>query len=286
MGDLKNLCEKINMPDEMSVAVIEFSGSYDFGQVQNSMGRLFSRKTWESGLSELKSVLGEDVHGVRILTCMLLCALRTAENYKRLGIGETIYIDTMKCFSRFVCEHKESYGIYGFDREWWTARQISGQLLRIGELEYEMVEEDEKKYISIHIPSDAVLKEAEIRSSYQAAKRLFEEVFTDYASAEMVCHSWLLSPTLKELLEEGSHILAFQRLFDIEPTGQEETEYMQWVFKNPNLPLGELPEQTSLQRNLKRYLLEGNTVAGAGGRLLENLISSYCENKDSGIRGE
>lgn len=284
MEDLKILCKKIELPDEMSGAVLAFSDEYDFGQVQNSMRRLFFRKTWESGLSELKSTLGQDEHGVKVLTCMLLCALWTAENYKRLGIGEAIYIDTMKCFSRFVCEHKESYGIYGFDREWWTARQISGQLLRIGELEYEMVEEDGKKYISLHIPSNAVLKEDRIRSSYQAAKRLFKEVFTDYASAEMVCYSWLLSPTLKKLLKAGSHILAFQRLFDIEPTGEEETDHMQWVFKNPNLSLGELPEQTSLQRKLKQYLLEGNTVERAGGRLLENLISSCCENKDSGIR--
>ena len=250
------------------------------------MEQLFSRKTWENGLSELKSALGEDGRGVKILTCMLLCALRTADYYKRLGVGEAIYIDTMKCFSRFVSEHKVSYGVYGFDREWWTARQVSGLLLRIGELEYEMVEEDQKKYISIHIPSDAVLKEAEIRSSYQAAKRLFEGVFPDYASVEMVCHSWLLSPTLKEFLKEGSHILAFQRLFDIKPTGGEETDHMQWVFKNPNLPLDELPEQTALQRGLKRHLLEGKTVAAADGKLQENLISNYCGNEGYGICGE
>lgn len=271
MKDLKTLCKKICIPDEISESVLKFAGEYDFRQVQDSMIQLFSRETWEKGLSELKRHLGEDAGGIKILTCMLKCALHTYEYYQKLGISEPIYIETMKCFTRFIYEHKESYGTYGFDREWWTARQISGLLLRIGELEYEMVEENGKKYISLHIPSDAILKETEIKKSYQAAKCLLKEAFPDYAHVEMTCHSWLLSPTLKELLKEDSHILAFQRLFEICPTGREEKEFMQWVFKNPNLPLKDLPEQTSLQRSLKRYLLEGKTVIEARGRLMEHL---------------
>lgn len=282
---LETLCQKIGMPDEINDAVLAFAEQFEFLQIQDFMEQLFSRKTWDEGLAGIKKYLGEDPAGIKILTCMLQCALKTCENYRMLGIEEQVYIDTMKCFSRFIREHRESYGTYGFDREWWTARQISGQLLRIGELEYEMAEEAGRRYISLHIPSDAILQEEEIRKSYHAAKRLIKEVFPEYASAEMTCHSWLLSPTLKEVLDEGSNILAFQKLFDIEPTGREETEYMQWVFKQSSLPLKDLPEQTSLQRKLKQYLLEGGTVLEAKGRFLEHLISSSCGNEDSGIHG-
>lgn len=57
--------------------------------------------------------------------------------YEKEGIGEDVFLATMKCFPRFIKEHLVSYGSYVFDREWWVARQISMQLLRIGELEYE-----------------------------------------------------------------------------------------------------------------------------------------------------
>lgn len=283
--NLETLCKKINIPDEISEAVLTFAGQFDFSRIQHFMEQLFSRETWDEGLAGIKKHLGEDPDGVKILTCMLQDGLKTYENYRMLGISEQIYIDTMKCFSRFINEHKESYGTFGFDREWWTARQISAQLLRIGELEYEMAEDAGRKYISLHIPSDAVLQEEKIRESYHAAKRLIKEVFPEYAPAEMTCHSWLLSPTLNEVLDENSRILAFQKLFDIEPTGRKETDHMQWVFKNPKLPLEDLPEQTSLQRKLKQYLLQGGTVLEAKGRLLENLIPSSCGNEDSGIPG-
>ena len=56
MEDLKLLCGKIGLPEEMSGAVLAFSKEFDFGKVQDSMEQLFSRKTWENGLSELKSI--------------------------------------------------------------------------------------------------------------------------------------------------------------------------------------------------------------------------------------
>lgn len=183
-------------------------------------------------------------------------------------------------FQIYSWEHKESYGTYAFDREWWTVRQISTQLFRIGELEYELVEDADKRYISLHIPSDAILQEEEIGKSYWKAKKLVKEAFPEYSAAKIICRSWLLSPALKEALHEGSHILAFQKLFDIELTGKEETEYIQWVFKNPKLAPADYPEQTSLQRNLKKYLLSGGTVMEAEGRLRERLFAGVCEKKE------
>ena len=36
--------------------------------------------------------------------------------YQKAGISEQMFADTMKCFPRFVREHKECFGDYGFDR--------------------------------------------------------------------------------------------------------------------------------------------------------------------------
>lgn len=82
------------------------------------------------------------------------------------------------------------------------------------------------------------------------------------------CNFWLLSPTLKELLPEESHILQFQKSFRITPLGKSDC-YRLWVFKNPNLPVQEFPENTSLQRRLKAYLLDGGAFLDAEGILIQ-----------------
>ena len=209
--------------------------------------------------------LGSDPDGIKMLACMLKGCLKTWELYKVINISRQIYVDTMKCFTRFVREHRESYGNYGFDRDFWVVRQMSGLLFRIGELEYEMLRKDGRRYLSLHIPSDAELSEERIQESCCQAREFFEEKFPEYGDVDIMCHSWLLSPTLKELLLPGSHILGFQKHFIIEETGENDDEFLQWVFKRKDIPAKDLPENTSLQRRLKGYLLQGGSVADARG---------------------
>lgn len=290
MKNLKELCEKIAMPEEATDCILKYHELLDDGDVLASMDKLFHAGTWETGLSELKRHIGKDAGGFGILACELRCALKTFEIYEKHGIPEEIYVDTMKCFSRFVNEHRESYGCYGFDREWWTPRQISGLLFRIGELEYEMPKAPDESYASaagsavehkgaenerciwLHIPSDARLTAEGIEDSVNRAQQFFAEKFNEYARAGIKCESWLLSPTLREVLPPSSKILGFQEYFVTESLGVEEKEFMTWVFKRPDIPLADLPEDTSLQRNLKNYLLSGGKMTAAEGTLKDRAL--------------
>lgn len=267
MKEIKDLCRMIGIPDEIMQPITDYDAQFNYELIKESMDKLFFRETWDEGREEIKNCLGDDPDGIKMLTCMLKSCLKTYDLYRGWGISEEIFTATMKCFSRFINEHKEGYGNYAFDREWWTARQISGQLFRIGELEYELVNEKGNRYVSLHIPSDARLGREEIDQSLHAAKALISDKFPEYASADMTCHSWLLSPTLRELLPKGSNILEFQSYFLIENTGLDEREYMTWVFKRPDIPLKDLPENTLLQRNLKNYLLAGGKVIDARGKI-------------------
>ena len=78
------------------------------------------------------------------------------ENSPWKDLPEDVWLDTMKCFSRFVGEHRNSYGWEGFDRGFWTVRQVRASLFRLGELEYEMVESGERKHISLHVSIGAL----------------------------------------------------------------------------------------------------------------------------------
>jgi len=264
MTGLSSLCREIGIPEEMTRAVTE---QLDAVSSLPRLPGLYQSATWEEAYRQLQDRLGEDPRGCRILCYMLLRAEESWAEYQKLGLSRKIYTDTMACFSRFVREHRESYGCYGFDRGFWTVRQISCKLFRIGQLEYELTHLEGAPAIGLHIPTDAALRTPLLRDSYEQARALLDSVFPAYRGAPMFCHSWLLSPDLEKLLGPKSHILEFQRSFRITPQPGSGS-CLRWVFKNPDLPLEELPENTSLQRGLKAYLLSGGVFRDGMGALL------------------
>jgi hypothetical protein len=124
-------------------------------------------------------------------------------------------------------------------------------------MEYEMTQLEGEPIISLHIPTDVDLRAEVLRPSMREGLAEFYRLFPEYVGRKVYCHSWLMSPQLKTFLSEGSNILRFQEMFDMEPGGTPGNGVLLWVFKNPKLPLEEMPENTSLQRKLKRFLLDG-----------------------------
>ena len=207
----------------------------------------------------------------------LISQLMTAADSRRWGewkrIPEDIWIETMKCFPRFISEHRRSYGRDGFDRYGWTVRQISARLFRIGELEYELItKESGGREVGLHIPSDADMDPAKLNDSLAKAGAFLREYFPEWADAPRTCESWLLSPVLKDLLPSSSRILRFRNAFDLTGTEPEDDSALEWVFhiaegQRPVMDYSRLPEDTSLQRSMKSLLLRGNKPGSASGIL-------------------
>lgn len=267
MDDLLTLCREIRLAGPAAQQVAELAETLDLIALAPAMDMLATPGCWQEGLDTLKKQLDPDPLGMKMLTCSLLQALKTWENYRELGISREIYVETMACFSRFVDEHMKSFGCYGFDRAFWTVRQLSGRLFRIGELEYELIWGEKK--IDLHIPGGSRLRNDILRASWEEAKALISRCFPEYEDAPMgISESWLLSPTLQELLPVESNILRFQRNFRLTPLGTGDS-YMQWVFKRTDLALRDLPEDTGLQRHLKAWLLAGGVWQESCGILIE-----------------
>lgn len=262
--DLVTLCDRIYLPVEIREKVITYYNTDDFGRTGRFLEGLKKRETEEGVRRELEKTLEPDPGKIKMLTCMLQCGADLYRWYEEKGIPERIFFDTMGCFTRFIKECREMTGAWAFDREWWTGRQISGTLFRIGELEYEMLDDSERK-VSIHIPSDAVLTREKCDASMEAAESFFARFFPDYQDKDYVCDSWLLSPELKELLPWDSHILDFQRRFRILKVDYQGEDYREWVFKTKNARIVDFPENTRLQKNMKRYLLEGGKIGNGFG---------------------
>ena len=231
-----------------------------------------------AGDSVLADVYGRDCHpvddadGAKTLVCQLMEAVQSRESGPWSRLPEEIWLSTMRCFPRFISEYRRSYGTNGFDRGFWTVRQVGCRLFRIGELEYELEEENGNNRISLHIPSDAVLLPEKLNDSLDRARRFLQQYCPDRSEDPVVCESWLLSPQLKELLPASSRILCFQKAFMIKDVFPEDLSALEWVFhvaagQRDTMRLETLPEETALQRNMKKLLLSGKRPGSAMGVL-------------------
>ncbi|MDR3472107.1 MAG: acyltransferase domain-containing protein [Devosia sp.] len=265
--DLNRVCDIIELPAPVKRAVIASGHLPEVKQAEQYKALLYDRATWGDGVRAVATTLGEDPNGMKMLAFMLLRAAETHARYVAMAVDDTIFADTMKFCTRFVLDHQEHYGTYAFTWGWWFPRQLSFQEFRIGTLEYELIETDKGRSISIHIPGDATLSLDALRQSYLAARATIARIAPDFAAADMFCDSWMLSPVLHDLLPARSNILAFQESFDlieIDPANRHATR---WIFGRDDLPLTDLSEGTSLQRNTKALLLKGGNIGSAVGKL-------------------
>ena len=80
-----------------------FEKTYDHASLAPSWKKLFCGKE-EEGLTELRAAFEPDPDHMKMLVCMLHCAILAHESYRERGISENIYYETMKFLPRFVNE--------------------------------------------------------------------------------------------------------------------------------------------------------------------------------------
>lgn len=264
--EFDELYQLIDLQAEMIQKLRTIREEIYLSEWEEYLEKLMDEKTAAKSYEELKKVLGEDKEHLKMLYCQLECARRVFDRYQEKHIPQIIYRDTMKCFTRFIEECKGKNGRMFFDRGWWTYRQLSMKIFRIGELEYELNEYEGEKVIGIHVPSDADFSKEAVDNSLKQAGIFFHTYYGSYPYKKYTCNSWLLSPSLKPLLSEKSNILSFQKRFEIIREENEGREYIEWLFQVPSdTENASLPAETSLQKKVRELLLHGGNVGCAYG---------------------
>lgn len=230
------------------------------------LGQMLDIHTAPQAYQKLKTLLGDDPDHLKMLYCQLECARRCHGAYRKKQIPDAYYLETMKCFPRFLAESKQKNGRACFDRGWWTYRQTSMVLFRIGALEYESCNVQGEDVLALHIPSDADLSKKAVDASLMQAETFFKTYYGDMLYRRYTCHSWLLSPVLKTVLSGQSNILGFQQRFTVVREDKDDREFIEWLFQVPaGTAFHALPANTSLQKKVKQLLLAGGTVGAAYG---------------------
>jgi predicted acetyltransferase len=251
------------MPNPVYDTIQSLHQQHHHAYLHEVMG-LRDMATAEATQKQLRDTF-KSTDGMMILYLFLRAAFDNYPVYQSLKISDDVFIETYKALPRFIKEFHKQSGQYAFERDWWAYRQTAMNIFRIGELEYEMTSQENTKVLSIHIPSDADLTHSHLETSFRLARLFFNRRYKDYEDVRFYCHTWLLSPALKGLLEPSSKILAFQSYFDITTTFLENNSYLYWVFQTRDTDLSKLETKTSLQKRIKTFVETGGHIGTASG---------------------
>lgn len=217
--------------------------------------------------------------------CVLASAMfENAERFRNWGIPEDIIRHTMGVLQRFTVEYRREFGVFGFDRGFWAWRQVCGQIFRLGALEYEYLTlsartagltgiPEGSPVLTIHIPSGTDLSREALDDSYNQARAFYAAhpeicLQNGLAPKAILCHSWLLSPTLLTFLKEGSGIRRFAQDFELYESEAESKGCYHFLFlASEDTDPADLPEDTSLRRAVKAHLMAGGGIGSGGGLL-------------------
>lgn len=267
--ELYDLYRQIGLQTDVIETLRRVSRELDWSQAAPYLEQLLERTSAPSAYQRLNAFLSDDPGHFKLLCCYLECARRAYKGYQDRHIPDMVYIDTMKCFPRFLGECEREHGRMYFDRGWWAYRQTSMSLFRVGALEYEFSSYEGEPALALHIPSDALLSAEMVDRSLEQAKQFFQTCFPEYQYGKFICDSWLLVPQLKPLLPQNSNIRAFQERFQIIRQTSKDLEFIECLYQVPrDTDVARLPEATSLQRNVKTLLLNGGSVGRAYGIMI------------------
>lgn len=187
--------------------------------------------------------------------------------YEEKGIEPEVFWDTFADIRHWCLNCQNDFGKYGIHEYQWFWRHFGLNLFKLGRLQYESAEaahfapEGDDKGINIHIPQGEPLKWGACERSLNMAQEWFGK------GRKYECHSWLLDPSLKELLEEDSNIIIFQNHFNIVHVDYEGHDAEYRIFGKVLQDVSQYPEETSLQKRARRFLQNGGRLGDGYGIL-------------------
>lgn len=202
----------------------------------------------------------------------------TLDEYRLRGISEQIYKDTMSDIDIWAKDYYRKHGRYGIEEFEWIEKSLDLEVFKLGRLQFEECQDIEvKEYVqgsegpknlkilSVHIQAGSTLDFEECQKSYQIARDFYFEEGID--KIVFFCDSWLLNTELSKILNTDSNILKFQKQYKIISEDEESRQMEERVFGDVYSDLNMYVAKTSLQKSLKKALVEGHRFGTAKGVL-------------------
>lgn len=241
---LEEFMRKIGLSEEEQLAITE----YKMGEVKYYNWKTLFYEDLQNFFQRLQS---SEEKEMLALYLYVRFAAELEAKYKRYGISREVYFHTFSDIAIWSSHYRKKSGKLGLQEVEWLARHLQCKLYRLGRLQFER----EDTVLHVHIPEGVPLSEAECNFSFQYADDFFSEKYNIYD-----CQSWLLDPILKTIMDDTSNIICFQNRFQIQYVIADSQQAEERVFGRVFERKEQYPEKTSLQKKMKRLLLEGKQV--------------------------
>ena len=229
-------------------------------------------QTYEKNNEVIKEIA--NLSGVKketvLLIVYILMSKKLKEYYELKGYSEEMWIDAMSDLKDRLNECFAVKGIWGSATDWF-ARFYNFNLFALGRLQFNYAtlyaDYDNKdvrlkkgdKVIGVHIPGGRPLDKSEVLDSFIKAKEFFRKDFD--GQIPFVCKTYLFHASMSNLYKPTSNLKYFMDLFDVYYQEETEKNLDAWrVFNCEVEDYNELPENTSLQKGLKRFLQDGGKM--------------------------
>lgn len=218
---------------------------------------------------------------------LLRCTPIVYKRYLDAGYDEQLFWDGAADLKFKLIECKECKGVYGTFVGGWNDDFFNMTRFALGRFQYVLRYSNHETftspsgfilhkgdpYLEFHIPSSGVPLTDDVRNdSYRRAWEFFKDQFGD-KPVYLSTSSWLIYPEHKLFLPEKSNVRKFIDDFDIcfahpsDEFGDRWRLYGRYADLSPE----EWPEDTSMRRDFKKWILAGGkTGSGWGLILMEN----------------
>ena len=204
--------------------------------------------------------------------------------YAEQKIDDAVFWQSMTDLRAKLIECRDVYGINGSFVAGWFFGFFQMTRFALGRLQFEHSEFDEEKpyaragaelhngdlMVGMHIPSLGPLTDENMLDAFKRAYNFPYFACCKIKGTNLMpfcCGSWLLYPPHYDFLPENSNIRKFMDCFDIIDSWDDEEFHDKWrIFaKYKDLPVEELPRDTSLRRAFADRLAAGKPVGGGYG---------------------
>lgn len=204
---------------------------------------------------------------VRLAVCVCYALKYTRAEYERLGICENVFYDTIGDI-KIWCENNNNNGLKNFA---WIQNHLKCELFRLGRLQFQLYTYSIPKYknapfkkgerlIYIHIPQGEGLIYSDCVDSLKQANDFFDKYFPEHKYRFFFSESWLLYNENYAFMEASSNILQFQSMFEIIESLPIDAQAIERIFGKRQLLKKNYPENTSLQKSAKKYIMNGGKL--------------------------
>lgn len=124
--------------------------------------------------------------------------------------------------------------------------------------------------VSLHIPRNTNLSPDYVTESLKEGFALIKKLYPELSPKFIVCYSWLMHPAIVDILGPEAKLSKFMQRFTVhplfDPTG---AGCLGYVWPGEHCPPEEYSEKTSLQRGIKKRLLNGEHILAFAGVITE-----------------